>query len=1320
MPSDQSISGYFVILSAILATSVFAKPIDEPIQQLLSQYCLDCHDAESQKGDLDLERFTSIAEIAKDSAVWEHVLQQIEDGEMPPKKKPQFTAEEREQFKAWVQQTLNSIALANAGDPGPVVLRRLSNMEFTYTIRDLTGVEALDPAREFPIDGAAGEGFTNVGSALVMSPALLTKYLDAAKEVASHAVILPDRIEFSPSAHRADWTQEKLAAIRAIYSRFAATDGSAIPLERYLRAILTGDSDGLSQKYLAMLKNSLESDEPSALLDPLRKRMHEAKPEDATAIAKEISAWQNGLWHFAKIGHIGKRDGPPSWQIPVSPVVTSQLFQLDLAESESDPVLYLAAGDAGDGPEGDAVIWKNAVLTRPDEKPIPLSQLKALNEAVIALQDRELKRTGAYLESAAKGETVEGLDPAISAAWTEMLRLGGTSLIPTGHLVGDKENVAGYAFVRGLGPDLPIVLVNQSDGPVDIGTLTVPARGLTVHPTPTEACIVVWKSPVSSEMSIKGSVADGDNKCGNGAVWTLEIVNASGPRKLVGGPFANGAGGEFTSEEKIAIQAGDLVRLTVGSHQKNHTCDTTAVNLTLTEIGGKQRVWDLAGDVVDRLGKAGNPMADTLGNEAVWHFCKSGDAGAGNEFVIPADSALGRWKSAVKANADNPDSEAVKLALLAPESDADRAVAEEIRRWRGPFRWIDKIPAIGSLATSDTEIEQVAPSVLEFAIPAELIAKGAKFTATVELHPDSGAKSSVQAFATLTKPQIPVPLSPGTIQAAGPGSGGSWTAGTPPVVSTRPILVHEGSDAQRQFADDVAEFQALFPAALSYRKIVPVDEVVTLTLRYREDDHLVRLMLNDAEAADLDRLWDEMRFVSRQPLQQLDAFNQLWQYATQDADPSAFEPMRKPINQAATSFEKRLIDVQPEQVAAVLEFAERAWRRPLTENDRAELLALYNDLRIQELDHESAVRQLLTRILVAPAFLYRGEVASPGVEASPVSDWELATRLSYFLWSSGPDAELRASAAAGELRNPDVLAAQIRRMVSDARIRRLATEFGAQWLHVRDLETLDEKSERHFPTFLDLRDEMQEETVLFFIDLLQNDRSVLSLLDADHSFVNRPLAEHYGIEFAGDDWRRVDGLREMGRGGILGFSATLAKHSGASRTSPILRGNWVSEVLLGEKLPKPPKDVPLLPEEAPDGLTERQLIERHSSDPSCARCHAKIDPLGFALEGFDAIGRSRDGADTHATLADGTEFDGINGLRNYLVETRSEDFVRQFCRKLLGYALGRSVQLSDKPLLDEMTQQLLAEEAGVSAALELIVRSPQFREVRGRDFQTAH
>ncbi|MGA0038958.1 MAG: DUF1592 domain-containing protein [Pirellulales bacterium] len=346
-----------------------------------------------------------------------------------------------------------------------------------------------------------------------------------------------------------------------------------------------------------------------------------------------------------------------------------------------------------------------------------------------------------------------------------------------------------------------------------------------------------------------------------------------------------------------------------------------------------------------------------------------------------------------------------------------------------------------------------------------------------------------------------------------------------------------------------------------------------------------------------------------------------------------------------------------------------------------------------------------------------------GEAPQPVNGYELATRLSYFLWSSPPDAELLSAAADGTLLTEPVLAAQAERMLRDPRARRLAVEFGTHWLHVSGFARDAEKNEELFPEFAAVRGSIEEETVLFLTDFFQHDRSLLSLLDADHTFLNAQLATHYGIAgVEGDAWQRVEGVRAYGRGGVLTLASTLATQAGASRTSPILRGNWLFETMLGEKLPKPPKDVPLLAETVPAGLTERQLIELHSENASCARCHQKIDPLGFAMEQFDAVGRFRavDAAgqpiDAATTLADGTTIVGVDGLRSWLLNERRDDFTRQFCRKLLGYALGRAVQLSDEPLLDAMLAELAENEYRIGHAIEGIVLSPQFRMTRGRDY----
>ena len=288
--------------------------------------------------------------------------------------------------------------------------------------------------------------------------------------------------------------------------------------------------------------------------------------------------------------------------------------------------------------------------------------------------------------------------------------------------------------------------------------------------------------------------------------------------------------------------------------------------------------------------------------------------------------------------------------------------------------------------------------------------------------------------------------------------------------------------------------------------------------------------------------------------------------------------------------------------------------------------------------------------------------------------------------------------------------------LADPRTRRMAIQFACQWLHVRGFDENDDKNEKLYPEFASLRRDMYEETVLFFTDMFRNDGSILDLLDADHAFLNENLARHYGIPgVSGAEWRRVDGIKAQGRGGLLGMATFLASQSGASRTSPILRGNWVYETLLGERLPRPPADVPVLPEVVPSGKTARQLIELHSSEPACARCHAKIDSYGFALEQFDTIGRLRSQpVDTSTVLFDGTDVEGIEGLRSYLLGPRRQEVVRQFCRKLLGYSLGREVQLSDEPLLEEMQKQLAENDYRFSVAAAIIVGSPQFQQIRGQ------
>ena len=294
--------------------------------------------------------------------------------------------------------------------------------------------------------------------------------------------------------------------------------------------------------------------------------------------------------------------------------------------------------------------------------------------------------------------------------------------------------------------------------------------------------------------------------------------------------------------------------------------------------------------------------------------------------------------------------------------------------------------------------------------------------------------------------------------------------------------------------------------------------------------------------------------------------------------------------------------------------------------------------------------------------------------------------------------------------------------MQDDRARRLAVEFACQWLHLRDFDELDEKSGTQFPDFAGLRQDMLEESIRFFTDLFQKNRSILSILDADHTFLNESLAAYYGVPAVkGDEWQRVSGVRNFGRGGILTQAAVLSKQSGAARTNPVIRGTFVFETLLGERMPRPPDNVPEIPDAIPEGLTERALFEKHSSVAACAKCHVRIDPYGFALEHYDAVGRWRqkdvsgNTIDARTTVEDGTKIDGVAGLREYLLTERRDEFVRQFCRKLLGYSLGRAVQLSDEPLLQAMAERLAKEGYRASVAVEMIVSSDPFRKIRGKE-----
>ena len=394
----------------------------------------------------------------------------------------------------------------------------------------------------------------------------------------------------------------------------------------------------------------------------------------------------------------------------------------------------------------------------------------------------------------------------------------------------------------------------------------------------------------------------------------------------------------------------------------------------------------------------------------------------------------------------------------------------------------------------------------------------------------------------------------------------------------------------------------------------------------------------------------------------------------------------------------------------------RAFRRPLTAAETAALLDTYRRERAIG-TFDTGVEAVLRRILASPSFVFRPEAepagASPG-SAYAVSGYELASRLSFFLWSSIPDDELLRAAGAGELKRPEAVARQVRRMIADPKARAITDNFAGQWLYLRNLRGIQPNSDL-FPDFDDnLREAMRTEAELFFASVVAEDRSVLDLLTADDTFVNERLARHYGV--AGVTGSRFQRVRVAdARRGLLGKGAILLATSHATTTSPVLRGKWILDNILGSPPPAPPPDVPALAENDPVApRTMREQLERHRANPTCAACHKLMDPIGFAMENFDAVGAwrgaSESGArlDTRDVLADGTAIDGVDGLRAALA-ARPDVFVGTFVEKLMTYALGRGLTAADMPAVRTIVREAKPGGYRFSSIAQGIARSVPFR-----------
>ena len=395
--------------------------------------------------------------------------------------------------------------------------------------------------------------------------------------------------------------------------------------------------------------------------------------------------------------------------------------------------------------------------------------------------------------------------------------------------------------------------------------------------------------------------------------------------------------------------------------------------------------------------------------------------------------------------------------------------------------------------------------------------------------------------------------------------------------------------------------------------------------------------------------------------------------------------------------------------------AARAFRRPVELAEVQNLLRLYNGSRQKGASDAQAVKFALKAVLISPQFLFRIEKDRPAGKAAMLNDSEIASRLSYFLWASMPDDTLTALAAKNKLHDPAVLALQVKRMMQSPKSREFADSFAGQWLRARDLYSSALPDGQRFPNFTPtLRDAMYAETIRFCGEIFENNASVLTLLDADYTYLNEELAKHYGIpNVTGSEMRRVT-LADHKRGGVLTLGSVLTLTSYPQRTSPVLRGKWILAEVLGSPSPPPPPVVATLStNDAPEnGMTFRQRLEKHRKDPACAGCHSRMDPLGFGLENFDATGRWRDSianqpVDANGTLTTGEKFTGPVELKALLLQ-RKQEFVHNLVERLLSYALGRGLEAYDLPTVRSITQTVLKSDCRSHVLLAEIVKSYPF------------
>ena len=1050
---------------------------DQRAVPLFEQFCFKCHSSKGAKGDINLESLAGSAQFAADFGSWELVVAALKEKQMPPEDEPQPSGVQRRQLVQLLEDALRHTVQERAGDPGRVVLRRLTSAEYAYTIEDLTGLK-LGLEKTFLGEAVGGEGFSNVGDVQFIQDSAIERFLDAAKTVASHALIGAGPIQFYQDPGK---TGQELSAIHRIKRIYRA------------HGFRTGAGEGAEAFGLEMY--------PKAF----------------------YAAW--------RYRH-------------------RQLF------GEEDLTLAQLAHGEGISPHFLEHIWS------------------VLGDDLLLFPGREVVEAWWALPAPSAGGVLS--EKQVRAACQEIyVLLAGWQRALAANSKDDEEApvLSEGAFRPTVNHEFRVRVNWPRDATVaSIELSVIPAGGEdSLRPA------ILWKQPRVFMRSAR-SADDAEERRRPSPKPLREIVSEETARRM---RFGQGPEGS-------SIEPNDF--MTVG-----------AVTLAI-------------------------------------------------EFPVPAGS-------------------------------------------RGATLVVD----------AQLDVERGDDCLVRCVI-SDGIVEGETVAST-------GASSAL--LANPEGPQID-----------------SWRSGVAKLVRTLPQVSHR--EAAPSDRDPI-------PLPFDNTYNTPERNAFHYIIKYHRDDaFLTEHILDEATRDRLDQAWTDLLtafdyhdtflgFIAKKFEFDLEGRSvETIDGGFVDGLPDEAREFVRHVLEEYRMSQRRLHAVQPSHLDDAVGFARQAWRRPLSQREETRLRSFYASVRRdQELGHADAMRALLARILVAPAFLYRLENPPEAAGMVALSDWELASRLSYFLWSSKPDAELQRAAAAGELRDSDQLALQVRRMLRHPKARRLAVEFFGQWFGFYRFDEFRGIDTERFTEFNDeLKSALYDEAISFFEYIVREGRPIDEVLFADYTFLNERLARHYGIErdsVSGSAVERVDNIGRFKRGGVLRLGAILATTSAPLRTSAVKRGDWITRRVLGTPVPPPPGDAGFIPADdvLDDGLTVRERLEAHRSDATCVNCHARIDPLGFALEHFDPLGRwratYRDGRaiDTTGVLNTGREISGLDDLRDYLKE-QAASFHRTLCVKLLGYALGRGVLISDRPLLDQMVASVVSD-SRFSNLVEQVVTSTQFRNQRGRD-----